>query len=281
VNFYHSSGNEISFFSVAFFFSECTEAVSKRSELILELLGERSMMSYEELANILRVSTMTMRRDCDELSRVGSIIKVLGGVRKTKCEFSVHEKATDERIAATALAKRAIAREALSLIKRPLAIFLDGSTTCLAFAKLLDVEHKNLTIVTHSAQICLAMRSGRNNIICAGGEFEPRSLCFVGPQTESFVQSIFVDIAFVSATGVITTEGTFESGPTIFRLKQLAVKQAAEVVLLADYTKFGRRALSKVLDISQINYVITDAQASHAEVAILRRTGVDVKLAEH
>jgi DeoR/GlpR family transcriptional regulator of sugar metabolism len=51
-------------------------------------------MSYEDRAHIHRVSTMTLRRDSDELSRVRSIIKVLGGVRKTKCEFSVHEKAS-------------------------------------------------------------------------------------------------------------------------------------------------------------------------------------------
>ncbi|MBV8969755.1 MAG: hypothetical protein JO331_11955, partial [Verrucomicrobia bacterium] len=50
--------------------------------------------------------------------------------------------------------------------------------------------------------------------------------------------------------------------------------RAVETVLLVDHTKFGRRALSKVLDISQIHHVVTGEKAT--DVAVLSRFGIKV-----
>lgn len=208
------------------------------------------------------------------------LLRLLGGVRLVNGEFGLYEQTTEERLAANAIEKHAIAKKALQLIDRPCVIFVDGSTTCLAFCKLIDKERSGLTIVTHSAQICLAMRSGRNTVLCAGGELEPRSLCFVGPDAETFVRSIFIDVSFVSATGFIPGDGTYESEPVTFRIKRGVAERSTEVVLLADHTKFGRRALSKVLDASRINNVVTDDQTSEVDVAELRRGGTTVTVAE-
>jgi DeoR/GlpR family transcriptional regulator of sugar metabolism len=71
-------------------------------------------------------------------------------------------------------------------------------------------------------------------------------------------------------------EGTFESSLATLRIKQIVAEQAARVVLLADHSKFGRRALCKVLDIGQIHEVITDAGTSAADLASVERQGVAV-----
>lgn len=256
-----------------------SKAVEKRSALILEFVETWGRISYEDLAKFLGVSTMTVRRDCNELCEAGKVIKTVGGVQPVNGEQVLHEKTTDERMSSNALEKQAIAKTALELIRGSCTIFVDGSTTCLALAKLIDGERADITVVTHSAQICLAMRSGKNNVICAGGEFDPRSLCLVGDETENFLKALFIDIAFVSATGFLPTEGTFESGPPTFRVKQVAARQAHETALLADHTKFGRRALSKVLDISQIHYVVTDDAVSEPDRVALQKAKIQVKVA--
>jgi len=253
--------------------------VGKRSAVILELIDGRGTVSYKDLATSLDVSTMTVRRECEELFRAGKIIRTTGGIRRANEELGFYESTTDERIYANSLEKLAIAKSALELIKDSSTIFIDGSTTGLALAKLIDARHKGLTVVTHSTMICLALRSGHNTVICAGGEFDPRSLCLVGPQAEEFVKSVFIDTAFVSATGFIPKIGTFESDPATFRVKQAIAGQASEVVLLADHTKFGRRALSKVLDLSQINHVVTDVQVAKEHIATLRDSGVKLSIA--
>ena len=153
-----------------------------RSELILEFVDDQGVGSYKKLARLLGVSTMTVRRECERLSRAGKVIKTVGGVRALNGEFVFYEKTAEERMQERAIEKRAIAKQALELIETPSAIFLDGSTTCVSLAKLIDAAYGDVTVVTHSVQICLAMRSGRNNIICAGGDFEPRSLAMSGPR---------------------------------------------------------------------------------------------------
>ena len=251
----------------------------KRSELILELVDSGFPTSYKDLAKSLGVSPMTIRRDCEELARAGKIIRTLGGILRADPMLEFYEKTTPERIGVNTIEKHAIARKALELIKPPCTVFIDGSTTGLALAKLIDKDLRGLTIVTHSLLVCLALTSGHNTTICAGGEFEPRSQCLVGPETERFAKSIFIDIAFVSATGFLPTEGTFESSPATFRIKQEVAGQASELVLLADHRKFGRRALSKVLDLTQISHVVTDDQVSEEYVAILREAGIKVTVA--
>lgn len=253
--------------------------MGKRSALILEFLEAKHAASYQELGKFFGVSTMTIRRECAELSRSGRVVKTGGGVR-VNGELELYEKTTEQRMTANVIEKRAIARKALHLIARRCAIFVDGSTTCLALAKLIDAESRGLTVVTHSVDICLAIRSGRNTVISTGGELDTRSFCFVGPQAESFAKSIFVDIAFVSATGVIPTDGTFESAPAAFRVKQAVAAHADKLVLLVDHTKFGRRALCKVLDVSQIKRVITDDQTPDADVTVLRAAGIEIDIAE-
>jgi DeoR/GlpR family transcriptional regulator of sugar metabolism len=251
----------------------------KRSELILELVDSGFATSYKDLASSLGVSTMTIRRDCEELARAGKVIKTVGGIRRADPRLEIYEKTTDDRIAVNRIEKLAIARKALELIKPPCTVFIDGSTTGLALARLIDKELRDLTVVTHSVLTCLAMTSGLNTMICAGGEFEPRSLCLVGAETERFAKSLFIDVAFVSATGFLPTEGAFESAPATFRIKQEIARRATELVLLVDHRKFGRRALSKVLDLSQISHVVTDDQVSEEYVAILRQAGIKVTVA--
>ena len=159
--------------------------------MILEFVDDHRVTSYKDLARYLGVSIMTIRRDCEELVQAGAVFKTIGGVQRVTNEVGFYEKSTDERMSANNIEKRAIARTALELVKHTCTVFIDGSTTGLALAKLIDAQRKGLTVVTHSPLVCLALRSGLNTVICAGGEFEPRSLCLIGPQTESFAKSVF------------------------------------------------------------------------------------------
>ena len=53
-----------------------------RQEQILEWLERVGVGSYQELADFLSVSTMTVRRDVDDLNGRGLVIKTLGGVQR-------------------------------------------------------------------------------------------------------------------------------------------------------------------------------------------------------
>ena len=87
-----------------------------------------------------------------------------------------------------------------------------------------------------------------------------------------------MDRAFFSTKGFLPAVGTFESSLATFRIKQIVAGEAARVVLLADHSKFGERALCKALDIAQIHEVITDSATKPDDLAVVRQHGVLVRV---
>jgi DeoR/GlpR family transcriptional regulator of sugar metabolism len=243
------------------------------------VVDRQGSASYEALAELLQVSTMTVRRNCEELIRLGKIIKTMGGIQQAHAPAYLYEDPVRTRMATNREQKRAIAEKALELIPDGLTIFIDGGTTNLALAKLIADRRRGLTILTNSALICLELGRGQNTIIGIGGEYDPVTLSFVGAQAEDMAKSFFVDRAFFTTKGFLPADGTYESAVATFRIKQIIAERSVESILLVDHTKFGHRALSKVLDISEIQQVVTDEGAVELDLTPLRRTGVRINIA--
>ena len=142
------------------------------------MVDRQGSATYVALADLLQVSTMTVRRDCDELVRLGKVTKTVGGIQQASAVPYLYENSVRERIASHQLEKRAIAAKALELIGDRQTIFIDGGTTTLAMARLIAVERSGLTILTNSALTCLELSKGSNTIIGIGGEYDPLTLSF-------------------------------------------------------------------------------------------------------
>jgi len=249
-----------------------------RQRQILDWLEHAGAGSYQELADLLGVSTMTVRREVDRLAIAGLLIKTLGGVQRADAPSYLMETAINGRMGRNRLEKQAMARAAIGLADGTETLFLDGSTTCLELAKLIARRLRGLTIVTNSALTALEIGRNRNNVVVGiGGEFDPNSCCFVGAVAEEAAERYYVDIAFISTMGFLPAEGTFESTVANFRVKQILSRRARRVVLLVDHSKFGQRALARVLASNEIDVVVTDEAASAEDVAILEEAGIEVR----
>jgi DeoR/GlpR family transcriptional regulator of sugar metabolism len=249
-----------------------------RQEIILQMLDEHGSRSYEQLSQSLGVSTMTVRRAVDQLVRQGAAIKTVGGVQRASAPNYLCESTFQVRLFENRPAKRVIAQQVVQLLRPSQTIYLDGSTTCLEVARLLGRRAApgdgqiEITALTNSALTCIDLgRSPGVRVIGIGGQYDPASLSFVGPTAESFAESFFVDLAIISTKGFVPEEGTFESAEPVFRIKQIIARKCARLVLLVDHTKLGKRALSRVLQTSQIETVITDAGASDKQIEEMRK----------
>ena len=89
-----------------------------RAASILDVVDRQGTASYEALAEWLQVSTMTVRRDCEELIRLGKIIKTIGGIQQAHAPAYLYENPVRARIATNRAEKRAIAAKALELISK-------------------------------------------------------------------------------------------------------------------------------------------------------------------
>lgn len=257
-------------------------APNQRRDMIVAYLDRQNVCTYDELAAMLKVSSMTVRRDVDRLAARGIIIKTLGGVQRANAPAEFYESGLQQRLSLNSLEKRAIAEQAIKYIHPAETIFLDGSTTSLELAKLLAKSSiQQSTVITNSFLTSYELgRSKDITILTVGGRYDPETSCCVGASSEDQAKKYFVDKAFVSTKGFLPAEGTFESSIGLFRIKQLIAAQSTEVVLLADHSKFGQRALCKVLDISQIHTVITDSRVPSMAVSLLEKAGKNILIAE-
>ncbi len=251
-----------------------------RQNAIVDHLDLFGAASYEDLATSLGVAEMTVRRDVNALAREKRVIKTLGGVQTAGAPKQFYESELQQRMGQNAWEKRAIALQAMLEIKPHQTIFLDGGTTSLALSKALASSKKRLTVVSNSALVCLELGNNpRIVVVGIGGQFDHSSQSFVGPTTEELAGRFFVDMALFSTKGVVIAEGTFESSIANLRLKQIIAEQASKVVLLVDHSKFGTRSLCRVLEMRQINQVITDSKTSKSTIREIERAGPRVVLA--
>lgn len=251
-----------------------------RQEQILEWLERVGVGTYQELANFLAVSTMTVRRDVDDLNSRGLAIKTLGGVQRADAPRYLMETAIQRRMVQQRPEKQAIAKAAVELIGDQQTLFMDGSTTCLELAKLIARRMSGLTVITNSALTTMEIgRNRNNNVIGIGGEFDPNSCCYVGASAEDTAERFYVDIAFISTMGFLPSEGTFESTVANFRIKQILTRHSKRLVLLIDHSKFGQRALARVLDANEVDCVVTDEATSKDYLSQLADRGTEYLVA--
>ena len=256
--------------------------MSRRDQLILDCLEEKGVCTYQELQKLLGVSSMTVRRDVRQLAAKKQVIRTIGGVQRSAAPQFLHEASILSRARLNQAEKRAIVKQAMAqFIKADQTLFIDGSSTSMELARLIVASEVAITVVTHSALIALKLSHAPNiKIICLGGEYDARSGCFGGKLTEDSMQKYFVDIAFLSTKAFLPAEGAFESVIATLRVKQLVAEHCEKLVLLVDHTKFGKRALCKVVGKDSIHAVITDAKTPPAVIQSLRKNGCEVIVAQ-
>ena len=59
-------------------------------------------------------------------------------------------------------------------------------------------------------------------------------------------------------------------------INQLIVSRAAKVVVVADSSKLGQRAFARICELSEIDTLVTDAQADESQLTVFKEAGIDV-----
>lgn len=225
-----------------------------RKKEILKMVEHADVVSYQELADTLNVSTMTIRRDVTELANENSVIKEHGGVRRVA--FDIRTKTTNEKRTLYPKEKDYIAQVATDLIAPNSVIYLDAGTTVLALAKQLKNDHKH--IITNS--LCTfnwLMDRQFTNVFLTGGEFVATTEEFHGVHAERLVRDFSIDYAFLATNGLIDDNLTTFS-PFSGRLQSTVIEQSKTIYLLADHSKFGNSDAYIFGKLSQVDAIISD-----------------------
>lgn len=249
-------------------------ARDRQDEILVRILAERSVR-IKDLAVEFGVSEMTIRRELDALALTGRAERIHGGARAR--QFASEELSYLQRSENHAVAKRAIAIEALKLIEDGDTVGLDASTTALALARLLPARKVRAILTGFDA--VEAVQQTDIEFYVSGGLFHAKARSFVGGAAVEFLQKFHPDKVFFSCNGYTPLEGFTDPNPLEAETKRALLRGGALKVALLDASKFGRRSLATTVEAGEIDIVITDAMPPEDALADFEAHDVQVILA--
>lgn len=248
-----------------------------RRRAILETVATEGSSRVLDLAARLGVSDETVRRDLKQLAAEGLVRKVHGSVLAPEPSG---EPGFHQRMGQQAEAKKAIAQLAAAQVRNGDSLLLDTGSTTAYVARALR-HHRNLLVVTNSVDIArmLATRNG-NRVYMAGGELRADDGAALGASAIAFVQQFRVRLAFLSIGAIDLEDGLMDFYLEEAEFSRVAMQRAERTLIVADRSKFGRRALVSVCPLSAIETLITDAPPPPPFLERLRKADTTVLVAE-
>ena len=252
-----------------------TAQAEARRARVVDHVRASGFASVADLAQLLSVSEMTIRRDLQTLSGRHLVRQVHGGANAIlDAGEGIDFRVRASRKAAT---KRAIARAALRYVPPRATVALDAGTTTLELARQLPSDSR-LLVVTHSLpSLQVLARSGGIDVVSLSGALQRHTQAFAGPMTLSAIGDLRIGTFFMGTTSV--RDGFMYVGSSFDAQTKVALMDVSDrVILLVDSTKFSTTALFPFGSTQRLDVVVTDADAPAEAVSALRAQGIDVVL---
>jgi DeoR family transcriptional regulator of aga operon len=250
-----------------------------RMREVLSILRSRGEVSAAVLCSELNVSAVTLRRDLTELADQGLVVRTHGGARPVgSSDSEMPVRLRDHRLVAI---KRRIAQHAAALVPYgPHAVGLTGGVTTLEVARALR-GRPQLTIVTNSLTIAgeCAM-DAHMKVIITGGLVRANSMEAVGPLSEHAFHAITVGTAVLGADGMSAENGATTYDESEARASIVMADNAQRVIVAADGSKIGKVTFARMVQLGQMDDLVTDSGADHAQLERISAAGVNVHVVE-
>lgn len=252
-----------------------------RRNAIIARARQNGTVRVAQLATVLQVSEMTIRRDIDVLADSGLLERVHGGATLPNT-MSAGEPGFASKLGRQEPQKAAIVREALAMVRPGEAIGLSAGTTTWQLAQLLPTV-PGLTVVTNSVQIAMIfyryaeVATAAPAVILTGGERTP-SDALVGPITRSALRQLHLDTLFLGVHGMAEDVGFTSPNLQESETDRAFIAAARRTVVLADHTKWGIIGMSTITGLSDVDTVVTDDGLSGEARAALTAAARDVRV---
>ncbi len=254
----------------------------ERQAKILELITQKGFIHNEDLAQTLRVSTVTIRRDLKELDNQKLIKLEHGGATRIDYLGGIPEPQYETKMFVNALQKQAIAKEALNEIKDGDSIIIDSGTTCLNLAKLLKREtFTKLTVITNDIMVAKELGPNSNiTIIILGGILRKSYYNAYGPFTELILSNLKANKYFFAFDGFTANRGFSNTVLEEIPIKQKMIEISDQVIALCDSSKFGLGAPYIICGLEKIQKIITDEGIDKSQKDVFLNKGIELAVVE-
>jgi DeoR/GlpR family transcriptional regulator of sugar metabolism len=231
-----------------------------RQQKIKELLMKHKQMDVSTLAATLGVTEVTVRRDLDVLEKDGFVIKTHGGALINESVADDNRETNNIEISPEI---REIGEAAALLINERDAVFIGGGMTCQQVAANLKNKQR-LTVMTNDWSVAAEL-SNINGIvtvvtggnILAGTSIMTGDLAFRALEGKHF-SKVIISVAGINFSHGLTTNFVEEAQfyKELFHITQ-------EIIIVADYQKFGKIGFAVLDGLSAIQKVVTNKEVDN------------------
>ncbi|WP_459478854.1 DeoR family transcriptional regulator [Clostridium saccharoperbutylacetonicum] len=246
--------------------------MTNRYTKLLEIVNKNKRIEVSKLAELLKVSQVTIRKDLGALEEKGLLKREHG--------YAVMTSSDDisSRLAFNYDIKRKIARLASELVRDGETVMIESGSSCALLAEELAFNKKDITIITNSTFIANYIREGNAKVVLLGGDYQPESQVSVGPLTRKCVKDFFVDKLFIGTDGYSTRIGF--TGKNLMRTETVkAMSESADkIIILTDSSKFSERGVVSQFKIDEISYLFTDDNIPKEIFENLKKEKVEIRM---
>lgn len=228
----------------------------ERQAHIIQQINVHNKVLSSDLSVQLDVSEDTVRRDLQELSEEGKLIKVHGGALSKSFHFTL-ESSTIYSLPE----KKSIAYKAMQLIKDGMMIVLSGGTTIRELVKSLPPD-LNATFITVSVPIALELLNHpTSEVIFLGNKLLKNAQMSVGAEVVERLGQIKADLCFLGTNSIDANFGISDLEWEIIEVKRAMIKCAHKTISLAISEKLNTIQRLQVCKPEEIDMLITELDA--------------------
>lgn len=215
--------------------------MNERKQEIVDIIYKKGRVGVAELAEMLYVSEMTIRRDLTELERSGFVKRYRGGAVPKRDDGVMP---VSERFFVEEEEKKLLAQRASKYLMDNISVYIDSSSTCQYLIPHM-AKFSNIRMITNSVRALLTAAQYHLPCILIGGDYYERDMCLVGEMALERASEFNVDLAFYSVlgydNGIMTDDDVKQCA-----VRRAIMKNADKNIVLIESGKVGNRYINTV-----------------------------------
>lgn len=251
-------------------------AMAERRNLLVDFVNSEGSVTFAQIKQQFPdVSDMTLRTDLKALDEQREIIRVHGGAKSVGFALGTDDLLS-RRAGRRSAEKTEIAKKAASLISPGHTIFIDSGSTTTALAT--AMEDMDLLVFTNSLTVASELaRLERVMTFMVGGRLNRYSMSTTGARAVEAVRSMTFDQVFLGVTGYQRREGFSCGSDDEAVFKQTLVERSHKSIVLMDSSKEGRPSTFRIVNLRDVNMVVSDGGLSSDFTLACEEHGVQVR----
>ena len=251
------------------------DSMEMRRDAIVQLINEKGTVSFSQIKQEFpNVSEMTLRTDLKLLDEAKRILRVHGGAKSVQVIIGTDDFLNRKSVR-NIPEKQKIAEKALTLLHPDTTIFLDSGSTATVLAR--QIPDQSYLIYTTGLSCATELANlSKPAVMLPGGKLNRYSQSVFGYSAIKELERVNFDQAFLGVTG-FHPSGGFSCGinDEAF-LKQAAIRQAEQVIVLMDSSKIDIKCSFSFCGLSDVDIVVSDGKLPEEFLSECQRYGVQV-----